>query len=167
MGAMALFGSVKTLRSQLSDPSRFAAAFRYVEELLTPHSAPHERIRGIGEGDTVRVELSGGAFALEQVYKTKPPAEVMWESHRAYIDIQVVVEGEEHMEVADVSTLRVSEDLTPGKDVLFYHASPRASLLKAVAGQGAVFFPVDAHRPSMAIDAPALVRKTVVKVPVA
>ena len=62
--------------------------------------------------------------------------------------------------------LSASEDLTPGKDVLFYHPSPRASLLKPVGGQGAVFFPVDAHRPSMAIDTPVLVRKTVVKVPV-
>lgn len=163
---MALFGSVTTLRSQLSDPSRFAAAFRYVEELLTPQSKAHERIMGIREGDTVKIELEGGAFALEQVYRTKSPADVKWESHRAYIDIQVVVAGEEHMEVADVSTLRVSEDLTPGKDVLFYHPSPRASLLKTVGGQGAVFFPIDAHRPSMAIDTPVLVRKTVVKVPV-
>ncbi len=163
---MAIFGSVSTLRSQLGDPTGFAAAFRYLEELLRPESESHQRIMGAREGDTVRIELEGGAFAMEQVYRTKPPSDVKWESHRAYIDVQVVVVGEEHMEVADVSSLRIHEDLTPGKDVLFFQPSPRASLLKVPAGQGAVFFPVDAHRPSMSIDGPVLVRKTVVKVPV-
>ena len=164
---MALFGSLSTLRFQLGNTPQLATTFQYLEELLRPQSPAHERLLRVPEGDSIRIELDAGAFAMEQAYQTRPANAVKWESHRAYVDIQVVVCGQELMEVADIASLQVAEDHTPGKDVLFYHPSPRASLLKISSGAGAVFFPVDAHRPSMAIEMPVLVRKSVVKVPVA
>jgi YhcH/YjgK/YiaL family protein len=75
--------------------------------------------------------------------------------------------GEEIMELSDVSNLTVSEDLRPAKDVLFYAGYEKHSTLRVNAGEVAVFFPVDGHRPLVAPAAPALVRKVVVKVPVA
>ena len=164
---MAIFGSLSTLRSQLGNHLQFATTFQYLEQLLTPQSAAHEHLMRVPEGESIRIELDAGAFAMEQAYQTRPSDAVRWESHRAYVDIQVVVVGQEFMEVADRSSLQVAEDHTPVKDVIFYSPSPRASLLKISGGAGAVFFPDDAHRPSMAIEAPVLVRKSVVKVPVA
>jgi beta-galactosidase beta subunit len=41
-----------------------------------------------------------------------------------------------------------------------------ASVLRLGAGEAAVFFPVDGHMPSIAIAAPVLVHKSVIKVPV-
>lgn len=164
---MALFGSLSTLRFQLGNHPQLSTTFQYLEELLRPESAAHERLMRVPEGQSVRVELDAGAFAMEQAYLTKPSAAVRWESHRAYVDIQVVVVGQEFMEVADISSLQIAEDHTPERDVLFYDPSPRASLLRVSSAAGAVFFPVDAHRPSMAIEAPVLVRKSVIKAPVA
>ncbi|HXC02484.1 MAG TPA: YhcH/YjgK/YiaL family protein [Opitutaceae bacterium] len=164
---MAIFGTLDTLRAQLARPEQFAAMLAYMAEALRPDSAVRARIGGIAAGVTERVELAGGAFALEQAYLTKPRAEGRWESHLAYIDVQVVVAGEELMEVVDAAYLAVAEDLRPAKDVIFYRPFAGGSVLRVRAGEAAVFFPSDAHLPSLSVGAAAtLVRKTVVKVPV-
>jgi biofilm protein TabA len=164
---MAVFGTLDTLRAQLARPEYFAAAFAYAAEALRPGGAARERIGKIAVGASERIELAGGVFAIEQVYLTRLRSEGRWESHRAYIDVQVVVEGEELMEVADAARLSVAEDFRPAKDLIFYRPIDGASLLRARAGEAAVFFPADAHLPSLRVGASAaLVRKTVVKVPV-
>ncbi len=163
---MALFGSLETLRSQLAPHAHFDTAFAYVEKVLQPGSAENVRVLAIAEGVTERLELGGGVFAMEQVYLTKAREQGFFESHRAYIDLQVIVAGEELMEVADVAKLAVSEDHTPGKDLIKYHMYDAASVVRVSAGEGAVFFPVDGHMPTLAVRAPALLRKTVVKIPV-
>jgi biofilm protein TabA len=164
---MAIFGTLDTLRAQLARPEHFAAALAYMAEMLQPGSVAQARISRIAAGVTERVELAGGAFALEQVYLTKPRVEGRWESHRAYIDVQVVVAGEELMEVADVAHLAVAEDLRPAKDLIFYQPFERGSVLCVHAGEAAVFFPSDAHLPSLRTGTAAtLVRKTVIKVPI-
>jgi biofilm protein TabA len=163
---MALFGSLATVRAQLAHATHFQAAFAYLDDVFTPGSAARARIMAVEPGKSGRVELAGGAFALEQAYFTKTRSQAFFESHRAYIDVQVIVSGEELLEVADVAKLAVSEDLTPGKDLIKYHMFDAASVLRLGAGEAAVFFPVDGHMPSLAIQSPGLVHKTVIKVPV-
>jgi YhcH/YjgK/YiaL family protein len=163
---MALFGSLSTVRAQLAASPAFQRAFAYVEECFVPGSPAFKRLQAVGIGQTERIDLGGGVFALEQAYLTKPRADGRWESHRAYVDVQVIFSGEEFMEVTDVSRLTVAEDFTPAKDLLFYHSFADSSVLRMQAGGVAVFFPVDAHLPSLAIHAATPVRKTVVKVPV-
>ena len=80
--------------------------------------------------------------------------------------MQAVIAGEEFMETADRARLSLHEDLTPGKDLVFYMPFERGSVLRLAAGDIAVYFPADGHMGSLAIGAPGLVRKTVVKVPV-
>ena len=124
--------------------------------------------RGIPKGESKKIELPGGVFAIEQVYETKPRAEGFFESHRKYIDVQVVVEGEETMELVEASRIAVKDAYQPERDVVIYADHAGASALRAVAGHAAIFFPVDVHMPSLRTGtAPVLVRKTVVKVPVA
>ncbi len=163
---MALFGSLATVRFQLAHAAYFEAAFAYLDEVMRPGSAGFKRILGIEAGKTERVELSGGSFALEQAYLTKPRDQGFFESHRAYIDLQVIVSGEELMEVADVAKLAVDEDFTPGKDLIKYRMFDGASVVRVGAGEAAVFFPVDGHMPTLAVKAPVLLHKTVIKVPV-
>jgi biofilm protein TabA len=124
-------------------------------------------VLGVGVGETNRVELGEGAFALEQCYNSKPREKGRLESHISYIDIQVLVEGEEFIEVAEISTLTVAENLTPGKDLIFYHDSRATSPLRLSGlGATAVFYATDGHMGGLAISTPALVRKIVIKVPV-
>ncbi len=163
---MALFGSLAALSGQLARFDHFAAAFAYVAEARRAGSEAQRLLAGLPAGETGRVELAGGAFALPQAYLTRARAEGRWETHRAYIDVQAVIEGEEFMEVADRDRLTVAEDLTPGRDVIFYQPFDHGSVLRLGPGSAAVYFPSDAHLGCIPIGAPALVRKIVVKVPV-
>lgn len=115
---------------------------------------------------TGRVEIDGDdIFAIVADGPTRLPAECRYESHRRYLDIQLVVAGEELMGYAPVSRLQVVEDFTLENDYAFYEGEGVDMLVPA--GWFALFMPQDAHRPSMAIDhRPKRVRKVVIKVAV-
>ena len=163
---MALLGIRPTVRAQLANHEHFAPSLDYLEETFRPGSPANRILAGLAAGQTERVDLAGGAFALLQAYLTKPRGEGRWETHRAHIDIQALIEGEELMEVADRNRLTLDEDLTPAKDVIFYQPFDRASVLRFDPGYVGVYFPVDAHMGGLMTEAPSLVRKVVVKVPV-
>ena len=163
---MAVFGTLETVRAQLAHTGQFNAAFAYLDEVLRPGTAGHARVHGLSVGTKSRIELSGGAFVFEETYLTKVRAQGFFESHREFIDVQVIISGEELMEVADTREMTVSEDLTPGKDMIKYLTFDVASVLRLRPGHAAVFFPIDGHMPTLAPREPAIVRKVVVKVPV-
>jgi biofilm protein TabA len=163
---MAVFGSLATVRQQLGGQTRFAPALAYVGDLLDPKSAVHRRMKEMAAGANGRIELDGGAFVIEQVYPARTRPEVFFESHRKYIDVQVIVEGAERMEVEDISRLTVSQPYLDERDLIKYADTAAASHLAMPVGNVAVFFPVDGHLSTLqpAIG-PVLVRKAVVKVP--
>ncbi|QYM79953.1 YhcH/YjgK/YiaL family protein [Horticoccus luteus] len=165
---MALFGSRATLRDQTADrPEAFAAAFSYLEEVFRPGSPAAARLAALAAGETKRVELSDGAFALEQAYWTKAREDGFFESHRRYIDVQVVVAGHEAMEVVDLSRVEQTAPYDAERDFIKHGEQVQASRLMLGEGEAAVFFPADVHMPSLRSGAdPQLVRKSVVKVPV-
>jgi biofilm protein TabA len=166
--SMAIYGSLASVRAQTPASPGFATAFAYVEELLRPGSDIQKRVRAIGSGDVEKIDLAGGAFVMEQAYETRLRADGFFESHKKYIDVQTIFEGEELMEVADISRMTVKQPYNEKRDLIIYEDNTEAALLRVFAGQVAVFFPTDAHMPTMRIRAAAVaVRKCVVKVPVA
>lgn len=115
-----------------------------------------------------RYELNGSElFAFVQEYSTKLPENSKFEGHKNYIDIQCIVYGDEVMESFDISAGEVKVPYDADKDIGFWHDNPKA--LRAVFGAGdfAVFFPHDLHKPGMCLDGvPAPAKKIVVKVKV-
>lgn len=164
---MALYGSLATVRTQAPRNGAFAAAFAYVDELLRSDSAAQGRLRALAVGDSQKTDLAGGAFVVEQAFETRLRADGFFESHRKYIDVQVVLDGEELMEVADVSRMTVRQPYNAERDLIVYEDSTDASLLRVYPGQLAIFFPADVHMPTLRIRTePVVVRKAVVKIPV-
>ena len=104
-------------------------------------------------------------YALVQDYLSKTAADCRFESHRAYIDIQLLVSGREIMEVRSIDGLEVTESYKP--DIEFY-ATPAGKTAHSIlleAGRAAILFPEDAHRPCIAAEGkPEAVRKIVIKV---
>ncbi len=164
---MAVFGSLSTVRAQLAAAPAFQRAFDYVQLCLTPGTPEAARLAAVPLDATERVELGDGVFALEQAYLAKPPALGKWEAHQDHIDVQVIVSGRELMGVTEVTLLTLAEDHRPARDLMFYAPFDQGSTLRVATGELAVFYPADGHMPSLADGAPSLVRKTVVKVPVA
>lgn len=164
---MAILGSFSAVRAQTVPSAVFSVAFAYVEDLLREDSAGRARLRGIAPGASERIELGGGVYAVEQVYATKARPDGFFESHRKYIDVQVVVEGDEVIEVIDAARIAAKDPYNGDRDLITYQDTATASPVKLGAGEAAVFYPVDVHMPGLRSGpAPALVRKTVVKVPV-
>jgi YhcH/YjgK/YiaL family protein len=165
---MALHGSINTVRAQAAPQKGFDTAFAYADELARAGSPVQARVRAIAEGQRQRTELGGGVFVSEECYRSKARADGFFESHRKFIDIQIIFEGEELMEVADSGTMRTREPYNPERDLIIYEDNPDASWLRLFPGQAAVFFPADAHMPTLRVrDAGGLVRKCVIKIPVA
>lgn len=164
---MALFGSIATVRAQAPQPDKFAATFAYLEALFRANSPEGARMRATPVGETHRFDLDGGAFALEQVYLSKRRPQGFFESHQRYIDVQVIFEGEEWMEVADLSRAAVREPYNPDRDFILYNDIVSASGVNVRAGEAAIFYPADVHMPGLCpATGPAIVRKAVIKVPV-
>lgn len=162
---MAIWGTLDLVEQQLASNARFAVALAYLREALNPSSSAHARILAIPEGVTERVDLAEGVFALEQVYTGKAAGEGRFEAHDQYVDLQAVLSGEEAMEVTARAGLPITEDGLAERDVIFLGERPCVSRWIVAPGEIAVFFPGDAHKPSLAAGpVGVLAHKTVVKV---
>lgn len=112
-----------------------------------------------------KYEIDGdNVFALVQEYVTENEEVKNWEAHEKYIDIQLIVEGQEIMGYAPIECLEVNEDFRPEKDLIFYKSTLKGSNIKFTNGDYAIFFPEDGHRPGCALGECSKIKKVVVKV---
>ena len=162
---MAIFGTLGTVREQTQHFAWLQPAYAYLTELFTPGSEACAKMQSLSAGETFKRELSGGTFALEQVYLTKPRDQGVYETHRKYVDVQVIVAGEEFMEVTHPGSLIIRDAYNPERDATFYLDVTHGSRLHLRAGDAAIYFPDDAHMGALQVAGPQLVRKAVLKVP--
>ncbi len=162
-----MFGPFPVLRTQTRTLASLAGPFAYAAEMLDPGSAGRQRLDALAAGNAHRHEMGGGAFALEQACLTRTRPESFFETHRKYIGLQVVIEGEEWMEVEDMSRLGVTEPYSAGRDLVKYADTATASRVRLRPGDAALYFPDDGHLGCLQVAGPVLVRKVVVKIPVA
>lgn len=105
-------------------------------------------------------------FARVNTYFTEPKGQRRPEKHDKYIDVQYVARGSEIVwfTALDEKCVEVENNAEAG-DVIFYADPGEKGAVKLEEGDFAVFFPWELHRPNcIAGDAPAKVRKVVVKV---
>ena len=109
-----------------------------------------------------RVELDGARmYALPSRDRGRGRTGAKLETHRKYIDIQFVAEGDEWMGWEALEACRSTGlGYDGGRDIEFYTGAPRI-WIPVPPGHFTIFFPEDAHAP-LAGDGP--VRKIVVKV---
>ena len=116
-----------------------------------------------------RVEIDGSrVYALVQSYVTlAPAANVTFEGHRAYIDVQYVAAGEELLGWVAAARVQVTTPYDATGDAwLGALPADQATLVHLWPGDLAILYPMDAHAPRLAAGAPAAVKKIVVKVAV-
>lgn len=120
---------------------------------------------GIADG---RIEIDGERlYASVASYETGSREERRFEAHRRYIDVQVLLAGEETIDVALERDLPVLEAYDEQRDVMFLKPPAHAASLPMRPGRFAVFFPHDVHRPGCHLRDKQKVRKIVMKVAVA
>lgn len=89
-------------------------------------------------------------FYTVQSYETKPEDECKLESHRKYIDIQIMVSGKEFMDIVDISRLMLKETYNHEKDVMYWSIPNVMARTSLIAGDCIVLYPENAHRGSIA-----------------
>ena len=110
-----------------------------------------------------RYEIDGdNVYALITDNPTKPLDSVKWESHRNYIDLQSVINGEEKIGISPISKLTVSMPYDASKDIINYSGEGKFYL--AQPGTFFLFFPSDAHRPTVATGSNKPDKKVVIKI---
>lgn len=164
---MALFGSYSVVAAQLAKFPAFVTALDYLRPFYVKGSPENLRLGAMSEGESRRHELGDGVHGIEQVYRTRFRGEASYESHRSFIDVQAVIEGEEGIDVADIARLSVVEPYAGERDLIRYGPFGFGSWLRVGPGDIAILFPPDGHMPCLHPGRePVLVRKVVVKVPV-
>lgn len=117
------------------------------------------------EGKTFLIEKK--LYANVFTFYPKSRAEGILESHRRFIDVQVMLHGQEKMEWGLHSDLSPLDDYDQEKDVIFYEKKePLSAEFLLQPGFFAVFFPQDAHLTQLqtAFPAPGPYKKVVVKI---
>ena len=109
-------------------------------------------------------ELDGEhLFVSIDDYTTKDKNETRYESHKKYIDIQFVIEGEELMGLTTLDKVKVTEPYNEENDITFYEFDG-GNYIKVTPQNFVVFFPEGVHRPVIKVNENSRVKKIVVKI---
>lgn len=162
---MAIIGNIKKIEKLLADKN-LSVVFEYFNEALDVNSKVHQRIFNLPVGAFEKVDITEDIFALEQVFYTKNRDECFIESHKKYIDFQLVLSGNEQMEYIDIDKLEVKTAYDEEKDLIIYKQINNTSKLLLQSGDLSIFFPDDAHMGLPKFEKSELVYKTVIKLPV-
>ncbi|MDR2870906.1 MAG: YhcH/YjgK/YiaL family protein [Deferribacteraceae bacterium] len=115
------------------------------------------------------MELGGGVKAAIAEYMTKPADTAMPEAHRNYVDIQILLAGEELIGWYPEGMLSVKKTYDAANDIEFYKQQQplhSSCFLPMQTGYFAIFYPWDLHMPQISVSGSAQVKKIVYKIPV-
>lgn len=133
---------------------RFAAAFDFVKKIFT---GAVEDGRHILDGDDLYVNV--------MTYESKMAEQSCFEAHKNYIDIQIIIDGEEIIGYESADKLSLTREYDESGDYMLYALNDKYDSIRVGSGEFAIIFPEEPHAPGIAADAkPSKVRKAVVKV---
>jgi YhcH/YjgK/YiaL family protein len=102
-------------------------------------------------------------FAIVEHCSGRTRAEAKLESHRRYIDIQLVLDGVDEMGWRPLAEcVNPVADYDAARDIRFYNDAP-ATWVATPAGSFCMFFPEDAHAPLVS---DGMIRKVIMKIAV-
>lgn len=114
-----------------------------------------------------KYDISPDIFINVMEYDTRAQSDIIYEIHKHYADIQLILNGNESQFYAGLNLLNTIEEYSETKDIAFLKPISEVwqekSLLKA--GDFVVYLPEEAHAPSYSYDDTISgVKKAVVKI---
>ncbi len=113
-----------------------------------------------------RYELGNGVYVNIESYVTQERSDRCFENHSKYIDIQIVLDGEEVIEVCPIKDMSVNVSYNAEKDVTFYANNIIGIQYPLKKGEYLIIYPGQAHMPCVNLKAAKPVRKAVIKIPI-
>ncbi|UMV99604.1 N-acetylneuraminate anomerase [Escherichia coli] len=112
-----------------------------------------------------RYELQGdNIFMNVMTFNTQSPVEKKAELHEQYIDIQLLLNGEERILFGMAGTARQCEEFHHEDDYQLCSAIENEQTINLKPGMFAVFMPGEPHKPGRVVGEPGEIKKVVVKV---
>ncbi len=109
-----------------------------------------------------RYDIDGdNIYYMIQSYNTDPDKSIA-EAHKKYIDIQLILEGEELIGVAPILCEKEEVEAKPEKDAWLYRC--KTDFITMKPGYYMVLYPNDIHLPGKAVKDSQPCRKIVVKI---
>lgn len=99
-------------------------------------------------------------------YETKNFENCLFEAHKNYIDIQIMIDGAERLDYTDTEDLTVSKAYDESRDVMFFKepGNPFNSVC-LTSGKFVLLYPYEAHKPQINCNGIVKkVKKAVVKI---
>lgn len=113
-----------------------------------------------------RYDIAGDDVYMNVMeYETLPEADRKWESHRKYIDVQIILRGSEYMGYCPAAAFGDIDPYSEENDAVI-HSGDCAPCTRVFVPENhfAVFFPGEAHRPCCESGIDRNVLKAVVKI---
>jgi len=104
--------------------------------------------------------VGDAVFANVTDAPSKEQEDVKWESHKNYVDLQYIIRGKEIIGVADTSAAIITQPYTV--DVINYTA--KGKYYTTDPHHFFLFFPNNAHRPTIKVKGYDVVKKIVIKI---
>jgi len=150
-------------RDDLSHVSTYQGQYRSIydriQSIISQNSSDYTEGKHVIDPDNF--------FFLIQTYKTQPIYEKKWESHRQFIDVHLMLVGQETIAYSPISELQILKDYEAEKDVIIYHDNTCfTESIHLVPNQFVVFFPEDGHKPGIMLNIPETIKKCVLKITV-
>ena len=123
-----------------------------------------KRILECGAEDGKIVLDGDRLFINVQSYSSKPESDCGFEAHKRYIDIQLILEGEEIIGYESADKLTVTKEYDGSADYMLYALNGEYDKVRLTRGDFVILFTEEPHAPAIAADTPIPVRKAVVKV---
>lgn len=93
-----------------------------------------------------RHDINEHFFYYVHEYETTDKTDTPIESHKRFVDIQMLVEGKEIMQVADIERMQILEEYNEVNDRALYHPIDKTSFVVFRVGSVLVLHPKYAHR---------------------
>ena len=162
---MAIVGNLYKLEKHFN-AKKLNLVFSYLKKALDESSDVSKHLHALPLGTFEKHTLEDGVFAFLQVAHTKSLETCFIESHKKYVDFQLLVAGSEEMGYIDIDKLQIDTPYNKSTDLITYKMQKNFSKFVLEPQDLAVFFPEDGHIGLAKYKTESLIRKVVVKVPV-
>ena len=101
-------------------------------------------------------------FGIRLKYDTKDSTEGLWEAHQKYLDIHVVLAGEEIIEITTIEKMKISQEYDEINDYALFKGNEDQKILLS-QGEFLLLFPNEVHKTGIKINTVKSIEKVVFK----
>lgn len=146
-----IFGNIKNLNEYTFLTETVKECFSYAKE------------QKLVEFENGKHEIDGERLFVNIVeYTTKNPEERFWEAHKRYLDVHLMLDGEEQIDLNFLSNMDVKE-FVEADDFVPMDGKKNSSVILR-NGDFLICYPQDGHRTAVMVSEPKTIKKAIFKV---